>query len=83
MIRESHGIADARRVETAAMEGKDIQGVTVTDGVDGWVILDKTAAGSPAGLTPEQARLLARMLNASAARAEKAKATLKGLGLEK
>ena len=60
------------------MEGKDIQGVTVTDGVDGWVILDKTSSGSPAGLTPEQARLLARMLTASAARAEKTKATSKG-----
>jgi hypothetical protein len=70
MIRESHGIADARRVETAVMEGKELQGITVIDGADGLVILDKTS-NSPAGLTPEQARLLARMLNASAARAEK------------
>jgi len=70
MIRESHGIADARRVETALMEGKDIQGVTVIDAADGSVILDKSS-NSPAGLTPEQARLLAKMLNASAARADK------------
>ncbi len=70
MIRESHGIADARRVETATMKGEDIQGVTIIDGMDGSIILDKTST-SPAGLTPEQARLLAKMLNASAARAEK------------
>jgi hypothetical protein len=70
MIRESHGIADARRVETASMEGKEIQGVTVIDAADGSVILDKSS-NSPAGLTPEQARLLARMLNASAARSDK------------
>jgi hypothetical protein len=70
MIRESHGIADARRVETATMKGEDIQGVTIIDGMDGSIILDKTST-SPAGLTPEQARLLARMLNASATRAEK------------
>jgi hypothetical protein len=70
MIRESHGIADARRVETATMKGEDIQGVTIIDGMDGNIILDKTST-SPAGLTPEQARLLAKMLNASATRAEK------------
>jgi hypothetical protein len=70
MIRESHGIADARRVETATMKGEDIQGVTIIDGMDGSIILDKTST-SPAGLTPEQARLLAKMLNASATRAEK------------
>lgn len=70
MIRETHGIADARRVETASMKGEDVQGVSVIDGADGSIILDKTS-NSPAGLTPEQARLLAKMLNASAARAEK------------
>jgi len=70
MILETHGIADARRVETASMKGEYVQGVSVIDGADGSVILDKTS-NSPAGLTPEQARLLAKMLNASAARAEK------------
>jgi hypothetical protein len=70
MIRESHGIADARRVETATMEGKEVQGVMIFDAADGSIILDKTS-NSPAGLTPEQARFLAKQLNASAARAEK------------
>lgn len=70
MIREAHGIANARRVDSATVEPKGEQEVSVIDGADGSVILEKTST-SPAGLTPEQARLLARMLNASAARSEK------------
>lgn len=70
-VREMHGVANARRVASASVEASDVQGVTVRDGKDGEVHLLMTTSEYPAGLTPKQARMIAKMLVASAERAER------------
>lgn len=70
MIREVHGVSGAKKV--AAGVG-DLQSVTVTDRPD-HVRLDLGACSYPADLTLEQARFIAKQLNASAARVAKNKA---------
>lgn len=71
-IREAHGIANARRVAAVSVEQSDIQGVTVTDGRNGEVQLGLSSSSFPAGLTPSQARMIAKMLTDSAERSEAA-----------
>jgi hypothetical protein len=61
------GIADAMRISAVASD--DRQSVTVTDGED-CVKLSLGTSSFPAGLTPEQARQIARDLRASADRVE-------------
>lgn len=67
MKLERHGIAGAKKLATICT---DIQSVLVTDG-NKQVELHLTANSYPAGLTPEQARFIAKMLNESAGRVEK------------
>lgn len=69
IIRERHGIANARKVPMARIEGSYIQHVLVTDG-HGEVLLSLGSSNYPAGLTPEQARMIAAQLNSAAERIE-------------
>lgn len=71
-IRETHGVANARRIAAARLEDSDIQGVTVADGREGEVVLKLSSSSFPAGLTPQQARMIAKLLVASALRVETA-----------
>lgn len=71
IIREKHGIANTRKVSMAKIENSDTQAVVVTDG-GGEVILSMDSSSFPSALTPEQARLLADQLKASADRVEAA-----------
>ena len=68
-IREVQGIANARKVASASVEQSDTQRVMVTDGF-GEVYLSLNTSSYPAGLTPDQARLLAKQLKAAADRVE-------------
>ena len=68
-IRERHGIANARKVSVARVEDSDTQMVHVTDGF-GEVLLSLGTSPFPAGMTPSQARVIARDLVASANRVE-------------
>lgn len=63
-MRESHGIADAKRC--GRISDPDDQAVRVTDGY-GMVILSTTST-DPAGMSPDQAEYIAKALLASAAR---------------
>jgi len=67
-MREIHGVADCEKVQTANEKGR--YPVEVTDGY-GLVILNVGGQTYPAGLTPDRARYIARMLTASAGRVEK------------
>jgi len=68
MMREIHGVADAyKRVATG--NGDHAQ-VTVTDDVEGYVLLDIAHQTYGARLTPKQARFLAESLMTSADRAD-------------
>ncbi len=67
IIREKHGIANARKVSCASVENSDVQAVVVTDG-HGEVLLSLATSNFPAALTPDQAIMLADQLRASAAR---------------
>lgn len=67
-MREIHGIADARK-ETMTLSG-ETQQVTVRDGDDGIVCLNVGSQVYTAGLSPEQARWIAKELVASAKRVE-------------
>lgn len=64
MIREVHGLAHAKKICAASGH---TQSVTISDDFD-YVRLDMGASSYPAGLTPSQAKLLARFLIASANR---------------
>lgn len=66
-IRERHGVANARRCSAASVENSEIQTVEVTDGF-GEVLLSLGSSSFPAGLTPDQARMIAMRLNEAAAR---------------
>ena len=66
-IRQRHGIPDARKV---LMYGTDTQFISVTDGEQDEVLLNMGTATHTAGMTPEQARYIARELVHSAARVE-------------
>lgn len=67
IIREIHGIDNARRVASATIMESDVQEVTVTDGrSEVWLAL--STSSFPAGLTPEQADTIANQLRASARR---------------
>ena len=68
-IREIQGIANARKVASATVEQSDIQAVRVTDGA-GEVWLSLATSSYPAGLTPDQARMLAQQLKIAADRVE-------------
>lgn len=72
IIREQHGIANARKVASARAADSDLQCVTVTDG-RGEVLLMIGEALYPAGLTPTQACMLADQLVASAQRVSEAR----------
>lgn len=65
MIKEIHGIADARKV--TMMKSDVVQDVTVEDG-DGEVLLGLTTSSYPAGLSPERAEFIAKLLVAAAKR---------------
>jgi hypothetical protein len=67
-IREKHGIANARKVSVAAIADSDIQAVTVTDGTNDEVLLALSSSSFPAAMTPEQAKVIAKMLVDSANR---------------
>ena len=66
-MQEIHGIADADRIK---MVGGDLQSVTVIDG-RGYVLV-RHSCNEAAGLTPQQARFLAKQIIASADRVERA-----------
>jgi uncharacterized protein (UPF0212 family) len=66
MIRRINGIPDAVRISIAS---SDTQSVTVTDDKD-FVKLSLGSSSFPAGLTPEQARQIAKDLISSANRVE-------------
>lgn len=66
-IRERHGVPDARKVNECY---PTTQVVHVTDGDQDEVLLMIGTGTHPAGLTPAQARFLARQLDQSAARIE-------------
>lgn len=68
-MRELHGIADAEKVQTVN-EGN--YKVAVTDG-RGLVVLSIADATYPAGLSPDRARYIAKLLVESAKRIETAK----------
>lgn len=68
-IREVQGIDNARKVASASVEQSDTQRVTVTDGF-GEVFLSMNTSSYPAGLTPDQARMLAKQLKSAADRVE-------------
>ncbi len=68
-IREVQGIDNARKVACATVEKSDTQRVTVTDGF-GEVLLRLDTSSYPAGLTPDQARMLAKQLKTAADRVE-------------
>jgi len=70
IIRERHGVANARRISAASVENSETQGVLVTDGREDEVQLHMSANSYPAGLTPDQARYIATELVASASRIE-------------
>lgn len=70
-MREIHGVADAEKVRMVNSEDGNYK-VTVTDGA-GQVILNIADATYPAGLSPDRARAIARLLIGSAKRVEKAK----------
>lgn len=67
-MRERHGIADAKRSE----HDPSLQHVTVSDG-DGEVRLNMGSAASAAGMTPEQALMIAKCLTDSAERVKRVK----------
>lgn len=69
IIREKHGIANARRVSCASVEHSEVQAVIVTDG-DGEVLLSMATSSFPAGLTPEQALMLADQLTRASGRVQ-------------
>lgn len=66
-MKEKHGIADAIKCSVGM---NDRQSVVVTDR-DGYVDLNIGGMTYPAGLSPEQARFIAKCLTDSAARVEK------------
>ena len=65
MIKEIHGVANARK--TAMMKSEIVQDVTVEDG-DGEVLLGLGTSSYPAGLTPEHAEFVAKLLISAAKR---------------
>ncbi len=67
MIKERHGIVDARRMPYGPTER---QSVVVTDG-DDLVIITLSTSQNAAGMTVEQARMIAQMLMNSADRVER------------
>jgi hypothetical protein len=69
-IRETHGVANARRISVVSVANSDTQAVIVTDGLGAEVIISLSAGDYPAGMTPEQARMLAEQLKAAAKRAD-------------
>lgn len=66
-IRFRAGIQNARKLASAGVEDSETQTVTVYDGF-GEVCLAIQSSSFPAGLTPDQARLLAEQIIASANR---------------
>jgi len=68
MIEEKHGVANARQVASGLSPG--VSAVTVTD-CGSEVQLYISSATYAAGMTPEQARFVARQLVMSAGRAER------------
>jgi len=70
-VKEIHGVADARKV--AMMKSEIVQDVTVTDG-NGEILLNLGTSLYPAGLTPERAEFVAKLL-VSAARRVRERAT--------
>ena len=73
-MKEIHGIADARKVKMVRDE--QTLDVTIEDGY-GEVVLRMDGTTYPAALTPDRARYIARQLQASAARVEKAARSVK------
>src|SRR5690606_33788487 len=69
-MRERHGIPDALKMKM--FQNNEQQHVTVEDG-EGLVLLRLGTSSYPAGMTPDQARMIARQLNSSALRIEKQK----------
>lgn len=71
-VRLRHGVGCVRKIATLS---DDVQSVLVTDGyAEGEVIVHLTANSFPAGLSPDQARVIARYLIEAADRVEKYKA---------
>jgi len=69
IIRQRHGIANARKVASASVEQSDTQAIMVTDGF-GEVLLGLATSSFPAAMTPDQARLLAKQIKDAADRVE-------------
>lgn len=69
-MKEVHGVTEARKCSSGAAT---TQAVRVADGAQE-VILALSECSYPAGLTPEQARFMAKCLVESAKRVEKAAA---------
>jgi len=67
IIRERHGIANARKIKNPDPGEHDVQTVTVGDGAQHEVIM-YVSSSDPTALTPEQAEMLAQQLIASATR---------------
>lgn len=70
-MKEIHGVADARKV--VMVKSEIVQDVTVEDG-DGEILLSMSTSSYPAGLTPEHAEFVAKLL-ISAARRARSRAT--------
>jgi hypothetical protein len=68
-MREIHGIDDAQK--RTMIDSGETQQVTVRDGKDGKVCLNVGHQTYTAGLSPEQARWIAKELIASAKRVER------------
>jgi hypothetical protein len=71
MMREVHGVADAKR--RCAMGATDDTNITITDGPNGMIIIDVASQSFSAEVTPEGADFLAAHLVASAERVRKQK----------